>query len=304
MQLLGLDHPLVLEYLERYRNVPPAEIGVRVRSVNGQSGIVATWEVATQGSRGESRTSVITIAIGTDCRRVPSWERTLDQLYQYEPVERSVETPNERLFDILETKLQRELVHRKIVSARGGYDAKLIGWLELVGTQSWDQTILALALEEMQEANATEFASNEADIADNQQVPPTLEPLGISESVDQARALSIRQPHAEAIMRGIKETEYRSVPTKIRGRTMIYAGQGRYTVEEESEMMEDYGITDVECDELPRGVIIGSVELYDSDEGGWHLRNPIRATELIKPIAHPQPMWFRPFVLLDMPPSV
>ncbi len=40
LQLLGLDHPLVLEYLERYRNVPPAELGVRVRSVNGQSGIV------------------------------------------------------------------------------------------------------------------------------------------------------------------------------------------------------------------------------------------------------------------------
>ncbi len=129
------------------------------------------------------------------------------------------------------------------MSARGGYDARLIGWLELVGTQSWNQATLARALEEMQEANATEFASNEADIAGDQKVPLTLEPLGISENVDQARALSIRQPHAEAIMRGIKETEYRSVPTKIRGRILIYAGQGRYSAEEEAEMMEAYDMT-------------------------------------------------------------
>ena len=30
------------------------------------------------------------------------------------------------------------------------------------------------------------------------------------------RALSIRQPHAEAIMRGVKKIEYRNHPTKIR----------------------------------------------------------------------------------------
>lgn len=39
------------------------------------------------------------------------------------------------------------------------------------------------------------------------------------------RALSIRQPHAEAILRGTKTTEYRSKATKIRGR--IYASLGR-----------------------------------------------------------------------------
>jgi hypothetical protein len=42
------------------------------------------------------------------------------------------------------------------------------------------------------------------------------------------RALSIRQPHAEAIMRGTKKIEYRSGPTKIRGDIYIYASLGRY----------------------------------------------------------------------------
>ena len=53
------------------------------------------------------------------------------------------------------------------------------------------------------------------------------------------RALSIRQPHAEAILRGVKTTEYRSRATKIRGRIYIYASLGRYGPEVEAEMMAD-----------------------------------------------------------------
>lgn len=81
------------------------------------------------------------------------------------------------------------------------------------------------------------------------------------------RALSIRQPHAEAIMRGVKQTEYRSAATKIRGRIFIYASLGRYSAEDEAEMMADYGIDDVSCDELPRGVIVGTVDLHHCQSG-------------------------------------
>lgn len=109
------------------------------------------------------------------------------------------------------------------------------------------------------------------------------------------RALSIRQPHAEAILRGVKPTEFRSKATKIRGRIYIYASLGRYSDEDEADMMADYGITDVTCDELPRGVLVGTVELHDCDEGDWHLRKPERLKELLKPAKHPQPVWFNPF---------
>lgn len=109
------------------------------------------------------------------------------------------------------------------------------------------------------------------------------------------RALSIRQPHAEAIMRGVKTTEYRSSPTKIRGRIHIYASLGRYSADDEAEMMEEYGIDDVSCDDLPRGVVIGTVELYGCDGGDWHVRVPERAKRKRKPRNHPQPVWFRPF---------
>lgn len=109
------------------------------------------------------------------------------------------------------------------------------------------------------------------------------------------RALSIRQPHAEAIMRGVKKIEYRSGPTKIRGRILIYASLGRYSAADEAQMMKEYGIKDVACDDLPRGVLIGSVELFDCDGGDWHVRKPERAVKLIAPAKQPQPVWFYPF---------
>jgi hypothetical protein len=109
------------------------------------------------------------------------------------------------------------------------------------------------------------------------------------------KALSVRQPSAEAIIRGVKTIEYRSRPTKIRGRIYIYASLGRYDAEEEEELMEEFGITDVDCDALPRGVLVGTVELYDCEEGEWMLRNPERLEQPVKPTKHPQPVWFTPF---------
>src|SRR5262245_24384393 len=109
------------------------------------------------------------------------------------------------------------------------------------------------------------------------------------------RALSIRQPHAEAILRGAKKTEYRTKATKIRGRIYIYASLGRYDEESEAEMMKQYGIDDVTCDALPRGVLVGTVELYDCNGGDWSVRDPQRLDSPPKPTKHPQPVWFNPF---------
>jgi len=113
------------------------------------------------------------------------------------------------------------------------------------------------------------------------------------------KALSISQPHAEAIMRGIKPVEYRSRLTNVRGRIYIYASRSRYRAESEPEMMVDYGIEDVACDNLPRGVLIGTVKPWDGTGSGrkyeWHFRSPERSSELLKPTKRPLAIWFNPF---------
>lgn len=106
------------------------------------------------------------------------------------------------------------------------------------------------------------------------------------------KALSIRQPWAELIMRGVKVTECRSRPTKIRGRIYIYAAMGRADPNDEADVEADRRI---DVDSLPRGVIVGTVELCDCDGYEWQFRRPERAKRLRKPDNHPMPVWFTPF---------
>jgi hypothetical protein len=60
-------------------------------------------------------------------------------------------------------------------------------------------------------------------------------------------------------------------------------------------MMAEYGIRDVACNDLPRGVLVGTVDLYDCNGGKWYVRDPRRAAKLLKPKNQPQPVWFNPF---------
>ena len=70
------------------------------------------------------------------------------------------------------------------------------------------------------------------------------------------RAISIRQPYLEMILRGIKKAEYRSRLTHIRERVYLYAslkpGDEKY-----------YAQLSVEPGTLPTGLIVGTVEIVD-----------------------------------------
>ncbi len=70
------------------------------------------------------------------------------------------------------------------------------------------------------------------------------------------RALSIRQPYAEQILRGKKKVEYRSRPTNIRERVYIHASMNPGVVQAWEEMKMKPG-------DLPTGVLVGAVEIKD-----------------------------------------
>jgi hypothetical protein len=106
------------------------------------------------------------------------------------------------------------------------------------------------------------------------------------------RALSIRQPYAEQILRGTKKIEYRGRPTSIRERVYIYAsltpaGEGEF---------DAMGLAP---GDLPTGVLVGTVEVVDCTgrpgDYEWHLRRPERLRRMLQPRKHPQPGWFNPF---------
>ncbi len=111
------------------------------------------------------------------------------------------------------------------------------------------------------------------------------------------RALSIRQPYVEEILRGVKTIEYRSRSTRIIGqRFYIYASQKPADGQEKR-----FAKLGCEFEDLPSGVIVGSAVIshvtYNKRMGlyEWHLTGIKRLKRHRKPSGHPQPVWFTPF---------
>ena len=112
------------------------------------------------------------------------------------------------------------------------------------------------------------------------------------------KALNLRQPHAEAVMRGAQILEY-SKATIIRGRIYIYASNTRLDPEDELEQMSQYGMSGIEGDQLQRGVILGTAELTGCTGSNgkyfWQFQKPERRKRVRVPANQPRSMWFTPF---------
>jgi len=103
------------------------------------------------------------------------------------------------------------------------------------------------------------------------------------------KCLSVRQPWAWAIIHAGKDVENRSWPTKYRGKLVIHAGKGCKPSEYEfaaEDIARTIGRRPPPLDEIPRGCIVGTVELVDCVENSrskwaqddavhWVVRDPI-----------------------------
>lgn len=106
------------------------------------------------------------------------------------------------------------------------------------------------------------------------------------------RAISIKQPFAEQVIRGSKKCKYRSRPTTIRGRVYVYASL-------KPRPREDWKGVSVGPKDVPLGVIIGTVDVTGcgplrTGEYAWSLKTPVRLRRPIASKAHPKPVWFFP----------
>ena len=132
IELMGLDHPLMLDALKRWQGLDPEMIGVSVDGNDGPA-VVSSWLIHTQGSNGEHRSFVRTLIVGADGRRIPQLEcKGVDLLKRRPGRSRlSAKQRRELLHGTLEPMLQRELHHRGLVPKNGGYSSKLISWVEV-----------------------------------------------------------------------------------------------------------------------------------------------------------------------------
>ena len=143
LELIGLDHPLLVAALRRWQRLEPEQLGAAVAGgveTGGAAGgngaaVVSWWSIRIDGGDGERRSLVQPLAVAADGRRLPQLEREGAGLFRRPPGPPALAPAQRRalLRDALEPMIRRELDQRGLVTAAGGYTAKLVGWIELAG---------------------------------------------------------------------------------------------------------------------------------------------------------------------------
>ena len=133
IELLGLDHPIVHELLDRYKRVPAEALGVSVKPEHVAPGIIAAWSLETHGKQGERKTSVQIVAADREGQRLPHLERVVDRAFQL-PASQPTLAFDTRMAIFrhdLEPMLHRDLKHRGVVPEGATFASTLITWIEI-----------------------------------------------------------------------------------------------------------------------------------------------------------------------------
>lgn len=151
LELIGLDHPLLVAALRRWQRLEPERLGAAAAG-GGEAGgtvsgngaaVVSWWSIRIDGGDGERRSLVQPLAVAANGRRLPQLERAGADLFRRPPAAPALAPAQRRalLRDAFEPMIRRELDQRGLVTAAGGYTAKLVGWIELTGNgaagQGW-----------------------------------------------------------------------------------------------------------------------------------------------------------------------
>ena len=111
---------------------------------------------------------------------------------------------------------------------------------------------------------------------------------------DPMRALSIRQPWVELILRGRKTREFRSTPTQLRARVYLYASL------HPADYPPAWRAVGAKPGELPTGSIVGTVEIVDGRWDGrsgnyaYILKSPRRFARPRRPRNQARPVFWIP----------
>ncbi len=122
LHLIGLDHPVISEQLDKYRNIDPEFLGFYSSELSpGES--ISIWEVRAANDKGHSIHSIMKLAVDAEGNRLPNLEKQIDSIFKKET------SAGNTVIDLhkIETVLERELHHRNIVKTEQAYSAKLIG---------------------------------------------------------------------------------------------------------------------------------------------------------------------------------
>ncbi|MGP1308578.1 MAG: DEAD/DEAH box helicase [Phycisphaerales bacterium] len=131
LSLWGLDHPELRKLIDRWKAIPPEEIGSIARG--DFEGVLTIWMIEAFEDGANSIRQIVPIAIDASGKRVPSCEKLYAEVFKrsQDVSVMSAELRKQVFHQHIEPALERELVHRGISRSNRGYAIGLLGWVEM-----------------------------------------------------------------------------------------------------------------------------------------------------------------------------
>ncbi|MFH7242130.1 MAG: SNF2-related protein [Spirulina sp.] len=135
LDLMGLDHPVMEQALQKWQNVVPEELGASVIGDDEMPAVLTWWLIEVLGQRGEQQFVLKSLATNPNGKRLPTLERKgIDVLMQAPAVPNwEVKERQRLLHEYLEPMLNRELKQQGLAQAERAFSTQLIGWVEVQG---------------------------------------------------------------------------------------------------------------------------------------------------------------------------
>lgn len=137
VNLLGLEHPIVKTWLNRYLSLVPEERGLIgcFENDDKRAGIITIWQVSIQGQGGQNYQKIIRLGIGPDGERSVHLERLSKDLLKFKrsnnsglKKEQLITLVNDHASEIL----HRELMHSGALPDGASYSTSLLACINIL----------------------------------------------------------------------------------------------------------------------------------------------------------------------------
>lgn len=144
LTLLGLEHPVVRQLVERHRNLDATRRGLvaKVPNGNGANGVLTLWHIQIHGAGGHFHQRVVPLGVNEQGERCRVVEQLADTIREMHGSDMAVVDPGERrriAKSVLPEMIRRELSYKGLLNDDASFSSKLLAWIE-IGTSTLHPT--------------------------------------------------------------------------------------------------------------------------------------------------------------------
>lgn len=138
LHLLGLEHPIVKAWIEKYESLPPEErfFFGRIADNGHVSGLITIWRVIVHGQGGEVHQRILHLGITPEGQRSAYLERLSNDIFKVQQSNTPREIDRSEVSNILNGKagelLHREIQHSGLLQEGASYSSQLLACIEII----------------------------------------------------------------------------------------------------------------------------------------------------------------------------